>query len=125
SRGISPGSYPRGIAAGPDGNLWFTESWGVGRITPAGVVKEYRAGFSSGPAQIAAGPDGNLWFTELDRDRVGKITPAGVVTEYRAGINPDSAPFGIAAGPDGNLWFPAEGGSQSAPRPALSPGAAF
>src|SRR5439155_983016 len=108
SRGISPGSYPRGIAAGPDGNLWFTESWGVGRITPAGVVKEYRAGFSSGPAQIAAGPDGNLWFTELDRDQVGKITPAGVVTEYRTGINPDSAPFGIAAGPDGNLWFTEE-----------------
>ena len=26
--GISPGSSPFGIAAGRDGNLWFTEGWG-------------------------------------------------------------------------------------------------
>jgi streptogramin lyase len=33
-------SHPFGIAAGPDGNLWFTEYSGnkIGRITTAGVV---------------------------------------------------------------------------------------
>ena len=33
----------QGIAAGPDGALWFTESNGnkIGRITTAGVVTEY------------------------------------------------------------------------------------
>ena len=39
---ITPDSEPSGIAAGPDGNLWFTENYGdrVGKITPAGVVTE-------------------------------------------------------------------------------------
>ena len=64
------GSVPIGIAAGPDGNLWFTEDVGnrIGRITTAGVVTEFpfrRA--SSEPVGIAAGPDGNLWFTESER----------------------------------------------------------
>ena len=32
----TPDSYPFGITAGPDGNLWFTETLGnsIGRITP-------------------------------------------------------------------------------------------
>src|SRR5262249_24995658 len=58
---------PIGITAGPDGNLWFTESVGkIGRITPAGTITEFpipTAG--SAPYRITAGPDGNLWFTEL------------------------------------------------------------
>ena len=39
--GISAGANPYGIAAGPDGNLWFTENdvlTKVGRITPSGTV---------------------------------------------------------------------------------------
>ena len=35
--GISPNAQPYGIAAGPDGALWFTEFAGrIGRITTAG-----------------------------------------------------------------------------------------
>jgi|ERR1035438_2646361 streptogramin lyase len=36
-------SGPRGIAAGPDGALWFTEAYGnkIGRITAAGAIVEY------------------------------------------------------------------------------------
>ncbi len=36
-------SYPEGIAASPDGNLWLTESGGnkIGRITIEGVITEY------------------------------------------------------------------------------------
>jgi hypothetical protein len=115
SAGITEGSSPSGIAAGPDGNLWFTEFNGnrIGRITPAGVVTEFSKGISpeSRPFGITAGPDGNLWFTETNGNRIGRITPAGVVTEFSegtefsAGITPESFPDGIAAGPDGNLWF--------------------
>ena len=38
-------STPNGIAAGSDGNLWFTEytSNKIGRITPAGVITEFSA----------------------------------------------------------------------------------
>jgi streptogramin lyase len=125
SAGITPDSHPTGIAAGPDGNLWFTvydvgyststSADRIGRITPAGVITEFSAGISRNSylADIAAGPDGNLWFTEQGsrvpgrsgRSGIGRITLAGVVTEFRAGISEHSVPNGIAAGPDGNLWF--------------------
>jgi streptogramin lyase len=78
SAGITPFSSPQGIAAGPDGNLWFTEYNGnrIGRITPAGVITEYSAGMSAGasPWSIAAGPDGNMWFTEFNGNAIGRIT---------------------------------------------------
>jgi hypothetical protein len=109
SAGITAGAAVYEIAAGPDGNMWFTERNGnrIGKITPAGVVTEYSAGITAGaqPFGIAAGPDGNMWFTENAGDRIGKITPAGVVTEYSAGITAGAVPNGIAAGPDGNMWF--------------------
>ena len=59
---------PVDIAAGPDGNLWFTESPAkIGRITTAGVVTEFPIPTAQSlPVGIAAGPDGNLWFTEYD-----------------------------------------------------------
>ena len=88
-----------GIAAGPDGALWFTGAFlneaaqlegAIGRITAAGT-------FSGGgilptasnlpEGGIAAGPDGALWFTEVDptitaRDKIGRITTDGTITEY-------------------------------------------
>jgi streptogramin lyase len=53
------GSGPLGIAAGPDGALWFTEQSGnrIGRITTGGVFTEFPTS-SSSPLGIAAGPDG-------------------------------------------------------------------
>ena len=108
STGLTAGSYPYGIAAGPDGALWFTEGNGnrIGRITTAGVITEFSAGLTagSGPNGIAAGPDSALWFTEYS-GRIGRITTAGVITEYSTGLTAGSGPYGIAAGPDGALWF--------------------
>jgi streptogramin lyase len=81
----TPSSYPRFIAAGPDGALWFTESDGnqIGRITPSGVIKEYPALTSSAsPWDITVGSDGALWFTEAGAGKIGRITTAGVITEY-------------------------------------------
>jgi hypothetical protein len=107
------------VAAGVDGNLWFTlRGDRVGRITPAGAVKFFSAGISpeSSPSAITAGPDGNMWFTEGNTARrsplsplagnpVARITPAGVVTEFSAGISAGAALTSIASGADGNLWF--------------------
>lgn len=112
--GLTPSSAPVNIAAGPDGNRWFTlnEIDAIGRITPAGVITEFTEGISedAGVWDIAAGPDGNLWFTGRGKDptnvaRIGRITPAGVVTEFTAGLSPSSRPIGITAGPDGAMWF--------------------
>jgi len=109
SSGITAGSSPHDIAAGPDGALWFTEyskPGRIGRISTTGAVTEFSSGISTTgwPTEIALGPDGNMWFTEWG-DRIGRISPSGVVTEFSAGISPGSHPLGIAAGPDGNMWF--------------------
>ncbi len=71
-------SSPDGIAAGPDGNLWFTELGGkpdIGKITTSGAITEYPApAYSRG---ITAGPDGDLWMAVEpgEAPAIGKINP--------------------------------------------------
>jgi len=105
---VVPGgnSCPQAIAAGPDGNLWFTESNAnrIVRITPTGTISEFALPPVSIAAGIAAGPDGNVWFTEFYADKIGRLTPAGALSEFPI-PTPNSQPQAIAAGPDGNLWF--------------------
>ncbi|MGH2835266.1 MAG: virginiamycin B lyase family protein, partial [Solirubrobacteraceae bacterium] len=106
-------SRPEGITAGPDGNLWFTETNTnkIGQITPTGTITEYTIPTAnSQPQGIAAGPDGNLWFTETNTNKIGQITPTGTITEYTI-PTANSQPQGIAAGPDGNLWFTERSGN--------------
>jgi streptogramin lyase len=102
----TPESHPEGIAAGPDGNIWFTEpsTDKIGKIAPTGSISEYPVAAGSLPAFITAGPDGNLWFTEENANMIGKITPSGDVTEYPLPPGAGS-PAGIALGSDGNVWF--------------------
>ncbi len=101
---VPRGSYGlRGIAAGPDGNLWFASADGwIGRMTMAGSVSAFTVPAAS-PQDIALGPDGNLWFTEASGSRIGRSTTAGVITEFPIPSAHDS--HEIAAGADGNLWF--------------------
>jgi hypothetical protein len=68
------------IAAGPDGNLWFTERKAnkIGRITPQGVIAEFPVPTAdSEPAAICVGPDGNIWFTESKAAKVGRLVLSG------------------------------------------------
>jgi streptogramin lyase len=105
--GPTAGSGPIGIAAGPDGALWFTETDGnkIGRITTAGVFTEFAVPTADSiPVGIAAGSDGTLWFTESDGNKIGRISTAGVITEFPV-PTAGSSPTFIAAGPDGTLWF--------------------
>jgi streptogramin lyase len=119
-----PPSYPNNlsgllrIAAGPDGNLWFTEYLvgKIGRLTPSGTLTEYPLPFpNSQPESIVAGPDGNLWFTESAAtpdptspagvyNHIGRITPNGIITEFPV-PTVFSEPAEITVGTDGNLWF--------------------
>ncbi len=98
-------SQPIGIALGPDGNLWFTESRGqkVARITPSGVITEFALP-GTFPGDIIAGPDEAMWFTEGATGRIGRITPAGKIREVEFSTHFDAA-GGITTGPDGNIWF--------------------
>lgn len=99
-------SGPDEIVTGPDGNLWFAETYRnrIGRISTTGIITEFEVPtVNSSPVGIATGPDGNLWFTERDGNRIGRITPTGVISEFVL-PNPGSRPNGMTAGPDGNLW---------------------
>lgn len=103
---LPSGSYPHGITAGPDGNMWFTlDNNAVGKITPSGTVTTYPTTHNS-PYGITTGPDGNLWFT-MWSGYIGKVTPSGTITEYRIpapGTN-STQPRDIVTGSDGALWF--------------------
>jgi streptogramin lyase len=123
----------RAVAAGPDGNVWFTCEHElarpgvgalIGRVTPQGDVTRFKAGLSQGSflPDIAAGPDGNLWFAihpglnllpgEAAAPGIGRITPQGQITEFRVGLNSKSRPGALVAGPDGSVWF-TDGGSHA------------
>ena len=120
-REIPIGDNVGGIAAGPEGNLWFTQNSpfpgrhraAIGRITPKGKVTRFKPRLPRGnePSQIAAGPDGNLWFTydpgiaASSGGGIGRITPRGAVTVFPEPAGLSGSPFEIVAGPDGNLWF--------------------
>jgi streptogramin lyase len=121
---------PKGITAGPDGNLWFTNfgNNSIGRITPSGAVTIFPGTITNGvadidaPEGITAGPDGALWFTNSENDTIGRITTSGTVTSppYTGNNNPEpwgiDEPSGITAGPEGSggqaLWFTNQAGGQ-------------
>lgn len=66
----------RGIAGGPDGNVWFTESKGYGEgnvwsISPKGSLTSFAVnGWATG---ITTGADGNVWFTEELEDTIARV----------------------------------------------------
>ena len=68
--------FPLGLAAGPDGNLWFTNDSlissvapTIGRISTGGVVTIFPSHGLTGPLGITAGPDGNMWVTDFSSGR--------------------------------------------------------
>ena len=90
---------PAGIAAGPDGDVWF--GWAgpigsgqvqsfIGQMTPAGAFHFFPVspiGVNDLISSLAAGVDGNLWFTgdfsSKSNDSVlGRMTPSDVVTLF-------------------------------------------
>lgn len=100
------GSSPLGIAAGPDGAMWFTERGAdkIGRISTLGVQVEYALPNGGGPTGIALGADGAMWFTEQTNDAIGRIATDGTITEHPV-PTAASTPTGIALGADGAMWF--------------------
>jgi streptogramin lyase len=100
-----------GVAAGPDGNIWFASECGagIGKITPAGVVTFYPV-TKSAPYSLASGSDGAVWFTDALYE-IGRITTSGVITytavpplsDYTNCTNLDVTQ--VIPGPSGTLQF--------------------
>jgi len=96
---------PGDIAVGPDGALWFTDSFErrIWRATTAGALSSTPESFGA-PVAIAAGSDGALWFTAAGQ--LGRITTSGAVTGRAVPAGPNGSSLGdIALGSDGSLWF--------------------
>lgn len=105
---------PYGVAAGPDGKIWFVDSGNhvggpsVGRMSTSGaiaasdVVSLPQSTLATG---IVGGPDGNLWLGGdhfVDKVPVD-VTATSQITPYAFG-NTNGA-NDIVAGADGRLWL--------------------
>jgi virginiamycin B lyase len=87
--------------------MWFTNPDGdtIGRITPQGVVTEFKLAKDSHPQTITAGADGNLWFTERLQDAIGVMDTSGNLLHIYSAQQPSATPYSIAPSPDGAVWF--------------------
>jgi streptogramin lyase len=106
------------IAAGSDGNLWFTYNGNtnIDRMTPSGVVTQFALPPGDGASAITSGPDGNLWFplpggAPTPTNQIGRMTTSGVLTAFDI-PTANAYPGSITAGPDGNVWFTEEDGNK-------------
>ncbi|MDQ2631111.1 MAG: hypothetical protein M3Y75_09100 [Actinomycetota bacterium] len=101
---------PRWITPGPDGNMWFTHWGGIGKVTPAGAITNFREGLmpQASPEEIVSGPDGRLWFLSGDgfTSTIGRIIPGDdnpPAPETRAQAPSPSYAFGRLAVPKTKL----------------------
>jgi RHS repeat-associated protein len=87
----------RGIAAGPDGSVYFSMGARVYRIPPTGIIERFAGtdafttGFSgdggpaiqaelSHPDALAVAPDGSLYITDSNTYTIRRVLPNGVIT---------------------------------------------
>jgi len=105
-------SFPGFITAGPDGNMWFTDSGAnsVSRITSSGVVTAFTVPTVEAELQgIISASDGRLWFAEYMSDKIGAMTTAGAFVEYS--VSADSPELLLDRG-DGTIWAGGDGGNE-------------
>ena len=106
----TPEALPIYIAAGPDGNMWFTELTGnnIGRVTADGIVTEFPIPTKgSRPIAIVRDPHGNgMWFSEEAGNRVAHVSVDGkTITEFAVPKAQENVILaGLAFDAEGNLW---------------------
>ena len=96
-------STPLGMAAAPDGSLWFTNfgNDSIGRVDPfTGTITNFTSSEVDGPASITVAPDGTVWFGNRNTGTLGRL--AGSVIETYPGIE-EIDDVEVAA--DGSIWF--------------------
>src|SRR5689334_5957412 len=92
------------IAAGPDGNKWFTLPGNKGgKISPAGVIQEFELAGPENTIGIAAGPEGRIWVVATNKAASFlPANPPGTEQDYNSAlINGEP---NIALGPEGMFW---------------------
>jgi hypothetical protein len=108
---IHSGSVPGRIAAGPDGNLWFTDKGttpAIGTIDPAThVISEFSSGLNAGslPGGIGPGADGNMWFTDQGTTRaIGRIGVGAPAASLTSPAVTGSDGVGVPQACGGDIW---------------------
>jgi streptogramin lyase len=98
----TPSSIPYGIAAGPDGQIWFTEGLGhnIGVLTTDGVFGP-AIPMTHSPRGIASVPGNALAFAAVAAGQYGLVGVDGGELDYPTGISP----WNVVFGPDGRIWI--------------------
>jgi streptogramin lyase len=98
--------FPREIAVGSDGTVWFTERFtpqGVGRLDPTtSVVTVFP--LDGGPLSLAATASGGMWVTRSTAGNVVRVESDGTVSFSSKAIR-GSEPWGITVASNGHPWF--------------------
>jgi streptogramin lyase len=117
-------SGPFSIAAGSDGQIWFTNfnGHGIGRMTVGGrLTLQAPLPVTQYPEGIAAGSDGAMWFVSQGApNTVNRIDEAGNVLSKELAV-PLANPTHITSGPEGSLWFTESAGKVIGKIPAATP----
>jgi DNA-binding beta-propeller fold protein YncE len=104
---------PRGLALGPDGNLYVTGNAGGGghvfryNGTTGAFINLFANTVDTTPFGINFGPDGNLYVTNINSNSVSRFngSTGGLIGNFVVpGSGGLTAPRGLVFGPDGNLY---------------------
>ena len=98
------------IAAGSDGNLYFTNSPtvnAIGQFNPtSGSTQTFPVPTANlGTSYITNGPDGNLYFTASTANVIERLDPTTHGFFTFPIPTPNAGAAGITSGPNGSLWF--------------------
>ena len=66
---------PEGIAASPDGSVWFTQTTkgNIAQITDSGVITEGKVVKSSEPFGITVAADGDPWYAMMSANKIATL----------------------------------------------------
>lgn len=112
---IPSGAAPFFIQVAADGSHWFSETAGVGRLAPNGLMTEWNVSLEHADdniEQLSLDPQGNVWFAERNFDGAGaagtnklrRLDPrTNKISTYPVptlGGNP----AGVVANANGTIW---------------------
>lgn len=108
------GSGPIGIAAGGDGNIWFSGGTTIGRMTTSGGVPgtglpSYTV--AGNLQQMTTDSQGNVWFVNLLNNQVGYFDNTFTPHEYTTNgtLGALGSITGLAVGADNAMYFTESG----------------